>query len=885
MSAELPSGTVTLLFTDIEGSTRMLQELGRDAYVRALTAHRRLLREAFSSHGGVEVEMQGDSFHFAFASARDAVAAAVAGQRALAEHAWELQPIRVRIGLHTGEPIEADRLYAGLDVHRAARVMSAGHGGQILLSERTAELVGGELPEGVALVDLGWHRLKDLTAPQLLYQLGEGEFPALKTLMPHSNLPVAATPLIGRERELAELKELVLNGAKVVTVTGTGGAGKTRVALQVAAQLVDLFRDGVFWVPLAGVRDHGLVLGSVAQAVGASGELAAHLAELESLLVLDNFEHVIAAAAPLGRLLAAAPRVKALVTSRGPLHVDGEHEFPLDPLTSSDGVTLFVERARAAGRTLEADETVAEICRSLDYLPLALELAAARTKLLSPEALLARLERRLSMLTGGRRDAPERQQTLRATIEWSHELLQPDAQRLFARLSVFAGSFSLDAAESVCDAELDTLGALVDLSLLKAIGGDRFLMLETIREYARERLADDAAEALRHRHAEWFLAEVERGDSELVGPNQRAWLGRLEADYDDVRIVLGNGGEGALRLAGAMGAFWKMTSHVAEGRVWLDRLLSGESGSAQDRAPALAAAAELAIHQNDYRVADSLLAEATTLYEEAGDTVRLGEILAMKAWILRLTDDLDRSLATAERALALVEGSISPARARVLRVASVISGEAGHPERSRQLAEECLALRRELDDQFGIAILLADLAMAELRNGDAVVAKAYAEEGLALLDGASSDAAAATQHTLAVASLALDDVAAARKWLVESLSTFEHLGDVQAVAACLELAAAIAVRLGRLAPAVVLAAASAGLFERSGLSDSEVEPIRSLYASDLARARAVEKDHELSEAWESGFMLAAHEATERALRLLDDSTPAGMTAPAEDAAR
>ena len=507
MPAELPGGTVTLLFTDIEGSTRMLQELGREAYVRALTEHRRLLREAFTSHGGVEVEMQGDSFHFAFPYAREAVAAAVAGQRALAEHDWESQPIKVRIGLHTGEPMQADGLYAGLDVHWAARVMSAGHGGQVLLSQRTAELVEGQLADGVSLLDLGDHRLKDLTAPQHLFQVGEDEFPPLKTLTRRTNLPVAASPLVGREAELGELLVLIRGGARVVTVTGAGGTGKTRLVIQAAAEAAEDFHDGAVWVPLAGLQDPSLVVPSIEHALGPEGDIASRRA----LLVLDNFEHLLAAAAPTASLLASAPGLKAVITSRAPLHVDGEQEFPLDPLDPQAAAILFVERARATGRQVQPDDTVTEICRRLDNLPLALELAAARAKLLAPQALLQRLDHRLPLLTGGRRDAPERQQTLRATIEWSHELLDREAQQLLARLAVFAGSFSLDAAEQVCGASLGTIDALVNNSLLKPVAEDRLLMLETVREFALEQSASSGElEALRKRHGSFFLSLVKK---------------------------------------------------------------------------------------------------------------------------------------------------------------------------------------------------------------------------------------------------------------------------------------------------------------------------------------------------------------------------------------
>jgi predicted ATPase/class 3 adenylate cyclase len=866
--ADLPSGTVTLLFTDIEGSTRMLQELGREAYVRALTEHRRLLREAFTSHGGVEVEMQGDSFFFAFPSAREAVAAAVTGQQALAEHAWESQPITVRIGLHTGEPMQADGLYAGLDVHHAARVMSAGHGGQVLLSARTADLVDGELD--IELLDLGEHRLKDLTAPQHLYQAGDGDFPPLKTLTPRSNLPVAATPLIGRDAELEEVTSLLLGAGRLVTVVGPGGAGKTRLALEAADSLIDHFADGTFWVALTGLRDPQLVIRSAAQAVDAD-DLGAYLAGRQVLLVLDNFEHVLAAAEPLAQLLAVAPGLTTLVTSRAPLRVNGEVVVQLEGLSDPDAVALFIERARAAGKELEPDATLAAICRRLDNLPLAIELGAARTSLFAPDALLQRLAQTLPLLTSGRRDAPEHQRTLRATIAWSYDLLDPASQALLARLSVFAGSFSVEAAERVCDADIDTLAALVELSLLKPAPDDRFVLLETVREFAAERLTDPA-DLLAQRHREWFAEEAERGERELAGSRQRVWLRRLEADYDDVRKILADrpGDEVALRVAAAMGVFWRMTTYVDEGRRWLEQVLAYECGPIRTRARALGAAAELAILQDDYGSARSLLADAESMFQEAADDPGLAEVLARRAWLYRLTDDLPRARATIDEALVLLNGhDEKPLRARVLRMASVFSSETGELERSRRFAEEALTLRRELGDELGIGVLVSDLALTALYSGDVVAARAHGEESLRRLGEASPGVAAATQHTLAVAALALDDVKAAQDWLRTSLETYCTLRDELGLAACLELAAALVSYLGRPHESAALAAAVTCTFASGELSDNEIRRIRPLYEKHLARARTELREDEWEAASAHGASLSLEEASDLALDLLE----------------
>jgi predicted ATPase/class 3 adenylate cyclase len=603
--AELPTGTVTLLFTDIEGSTRLLQRVG-DAYADLLAEHRRLLAEAFEGHRGVIVDSEGDAFFVAFASARDAVAGAEAAQRSLAEHPWPGgEELRVRIGLHTGEPRLVDGRYVGLDVHHAARVMAAGHGGQVLLSEATRALLG----DGTRLRDLGEHRLKDLSRPQRLYQLEldglPSEFPPLKTLDNRpTNLPVQPNELIGRERELEEAAALLTNGVRVLTLTGTGGTGKTRLALQLAAEVVEAFANGVFFVSLAPVRDWELVAPTIARTLGLReqpGEtvletLDGYLADKELLLVLDNFEQVLAAAPAVSGLCAAAPGLKLLATSRTPLHLSGERTFPVPPLDLPESVRLFAERAHAA--TLEFDvteeneEAVAEICRRLDGLPLAIELAAPRIRSLPPAALLRRLDQRLKLLTGGAQDLDERQRTLRATIEWSYELLPEAERKLFAQLGVFVGGSRLEAAEALCHSigidVLDGLQSLVEKSLLRqradADGEPRFWMLETIREYAVELL--DAAGTLdeaRRVHAEWFLGLAEHVDLESRTGDQAALFDRLDADNDNLRAALDwaeETGDGVLmlRLATALWGFWATRGHIAEGTAVLESALalSGE---------------------------------------------------------------------------------------------------------------------------------------------------------------------------------------------------------------------------------------------------------------------------------------------------------------------
>jgi predicted ATPase/class 3 adenylate cyclase len=505
---DLPTGTVTFLFTDVEGSTRLLHEYG-ERYADLLAEHRRLLREAFARHGGVEVDTQGDAFFYAFARASAALAAAREAQDAL-----ERTPVRVRIGIHTGEPELTEEGYVGLDVHKAARIAAAGHGGQVLVSEQTARLTGG-----AGLRDLGEHRLKDLTAPERIYQAGAGDFPPPKTLY-RTNLPVPANPLVGRKKELIDVVRLLaVDRARAVTLVGPGGIGKTRFSLAAAAELVDHFPDGTWFVDLSAVRDPALVLSAIASALAAQVELSEHIADRQLLLVLDNLEQVVEAAANLSDLLAACPKLQLLGTSREPLRIAAEVEYGLRPLPESPAVELFRQRARAAARGLEVDYSLAaDICARVDSLPLAIELAAARVKVLDPSSLRERLERRLPLLASRSRDLPERQRTLHATIAWSYELLSAEEQELFRQLAVFAGGATLDAAERVAEADLDVLESLVDKSLLRR-RGDRFTMLETIREYAAERLHEaDDADLVRRRHADFFLALAESASSRSPSP-------------------------------------------------------------------------------------------------------------------------------------------------------------------------------------------------------------------------------------------------------------------------------------------------------------------------------------------------------------------------------
>jgi predicted ATPase/class 3 adenylate cyclase len=556
---ELPAGTITLLFADIERSTVLLQELGAERYGKTLREYRRLLRDAVAEREGVEVGTEGDGFYAAFPSARQALAGAQSAQDAFAA-----ANLSVRMGLHTGEPLVVDGQYSGIDVHRAARIAAAGHGGQVLLSQSTRELV----EDALTVRSLGRHRLKDLGEPVELYQLGDADFPPLRSL-DSTNLPTQATPLIGRERELEEAGRL-LRAHRLLTLTGPGGSGKTRLALQLAADAVEDYPDRVVWVPLQSVRDAELVQPTVARALGRGNE--------ETLLVLDNFEQVLAAASKVADLLAQFPKLRLLVTSREALHIAGEREYPVTPLHELEAVALFTERATAAKPDFIADEAVVEICRRLDCLPLALELAAARVKALSTEQLLGRLEPRLPMLTGGPRDAPERQKTLRATIDWSYELLIGEEQRAFRRLAVFAGGCTLDAAEEVCEVPFDTVAALIDKSLLYR-EDDRYLMLETIGEYALEQLEQSSElDEVRRNHAEHYLERARSVERLVRSPQAARAVDELEREHGNLRAALGwlsdeTAGR-PLRLA-----VWGLAARLhGSGDLALDRQDTSEAG-------------------------------------------------------------------------------------------------------------------------------------------------------------------------------------------------------------------------------------------------------------------------------------------------------------------
>ena len=632
-SSALPTGTLTFLFTDIEGSTRLVTALG-DAFGSVLARHHALIRAAIETSGGIEVSTEGDAFFVVFQSAPAALIAAASAQRSLGTEPWpaDAGTVRVRMGVHTGEATIGGDNYVGLEVHRAARIAGAAHGGQVLVSATTGALASGSLPAGLELRELGEFRLKDLDRPERLAQLVgpglEAEFPPPRTLDIPSNLPPQMTSFIGRDREIGEVADVVRR-SRLVTLTGPGGTGKTRLSLRVAERLSAHYPGGVFFVDLSALTDPTLIPTTIAQAIGLREDpkrpvmetLELHLRDLRMLLLLDNFEQLLDGAPLVGSLLQAAPNLTVLATSREVLHLRGEQEYPLqtlevpDPrtlaslgdLTGYDAIALFVERARAVRPDFELTDantpSVAAICARLDGLPLAIELAAARIKVFTPEAILTRLETSLSLLSSGARDVPERQRTLRGAIDWSYDLLDSTERALLRRIAIFVGGCSIESAAAVCDPNdelgvemLDALVSFVDKSLLRQVaaeaGEPRFQMLETIREYGLWRLADsDDAEPTRSRHEDHFAALARDAEPELLGAHQKAWLDRLDVERDNLRAAMQHAiDDGRIELALAMGGalwrFWQQRGHLVEGRESLVALLGHPAAAGRTAARA-----------------------------------------------------------------------------------------------------------------------------------------------------------------------------------------------------------------------------------------------------------------------------------------------------------
>src|SRR5215213_4281622 len=897
LMSDLPTGTVTFLFTDIEGSTKLWEKSPRSMQI-ALTRHDAILWEAIEGHGGFVFKTVGDAFCAVFPTA--------------------LGALKSRTALHTGTTHERDGDYFGPPVNRVARLLSAGHGGQIILSSSTQELVRDHLPPETHLRDLGERRLKDLSRPERIFQLTApdlpSEFPPLKTLETHTNnLPLQATPLIGREREVEAVCGLLRSPeTRLLTLLGTGGTGKTRVGLQVAAELVDDFEDGVFFVPIAAITDPTLVAPTIARALGLSEGgarpaeelLEGYLRDRRTLLLLDNLEQVLEAAPVVDRLLSTAAGLKILATSRTPLGLYGEYEFPIPPLslpdpeslpplenlTSYEAVRLFLERARAVkpdfALTEENAPVVVEICARLDGLPLAIELAAARIKLLAPRVLLERLGKPLKILTGGARNLPERQRTLRNAIEWSYGLLDDGEKMLFGRLGVFSSGATLEAMEAVCDAEEDLptdvfegASSLLDKGLLQqeegAGGEPRFLMLETIHEFADEKLEGSwEAEAVRRSHAEYFLALAEEAEPMLWGAEDAAWLDRLEREHDNMRAALSwaIGHEEAtlaLKVGGALRWYWYMEGYYGEGKRWLEAALGMDWGAAaaEARARALEGVGWLAWGQGDLDRAQAAAKEGLKLSTEAGlgDVVTADLQNVLGEGVARQRGDYEwaAGLLTESLALHRKAGDIRGVAWSLCNLANV-SSDRGNYEQAKRLYEEGLALSRELDGAELLGAYLINLGYESLLEGDPERATALNEEAAELYR--KRGRRGGLQHHLANlgwATLLRGDYERAETLHKQSLRVSQDLGDKLIASESLEGLACTAGAQGEADRSAILFGAAEGLREAEGYQQAPRD--HSLREPYLAAARSLVGEAAWVAAWKKGRSMQFEDALVYAL--------------------
>jgi predicted ATPase len=727
--SDLPNGTVTFLFTDVEGSTKLLHELGAETYADALAEHRRIVREACAAEQGVEVDTQGDAFFFAFPRASGAVTAAQAMTDALADG-----DIHLRIGLHTGTPLVTEEGYVGDDVHFAARVAASGHGGQVLLSPSSRQLL-----DGVSVTDLGEHRLKDIEGAVSIYQLGDKGFPPLKTIS-NTNLPRPASSFVGREREQEEVVRELRGGTRLLTLTGPGGSGKTRLAIEAAGELVPSYKAGVFWVGLAALREPSLVTETIAQTLGAKVDLAAHIGEREMLLLLDNLEQVIEAAPELSALVAGCPNLAVLVTSRELLRVQGEVEYAVLPLASSEAVLLFCERSR-----LDATDEIAELCSRLDDLPLAVELAAARTNALSVAQIRERLSQRLDLLRGGR-DAEVRQQTLRATIEWSYDVLAEDEQRLFRALSVFAGGSTLTAAEEVAGATIDTLQSLVEKSLLR-FTNERYWLLETIRDFALQELTRcDEVDGVSEQHTAFFLNAAAELDAPVGRPTTDEQRERFVADQANFReahsrtLDAGDGTRAALFLRRMGRAMWIAGLPVRDGYARALASLALPGATKPDRAYALVRAAYGGYVLGELGEARQLLSEAEALFDELDDQRGRAEALRWRSSLEDGDGNYALSAALAERVAAIGEAIGDDDITMMgtnqlwypLFAQAVVDSDRDAAERSRVLAEAAVRYEAEKSDSSSLeqAAAVGVLALSLFALGEYAESIATAQRSL-----------------------------------------------------------------------------------------------------------------------------------------------------------
>jgi predicted ATPase/class 3 adenylate cyclase len=910
----LPAGTVTFLFTDIEGSTALWEQDGA-RMSQALAAHDALARRAVECHHGTVVKMTGDGMHAAFDDALDALAATVDLQQALAaQAAANGLSLRVRCGLHAGVVERRDNDYFGSPVNRAARIMSAAHGGQVLLSQAVVDGVREILPAAVALRDLGRVRLKDLSTPEHVYQLVHPrlrqEFPALRSLeATPNNLPQQATSFIGREKELAELQRL-LAGTRLLTLTGSGGCGKTRLCLQVAADSLEQFPDGVWLVELAPLSDPGLVPQTVAMVLGLKEEpgkpirqtLTDYLKDKRLLLLLDNCEHLLDGCARLAdTLVRQCPQVRVLASSREALGIGGEQTYRVPSLSLPDpkqaptpvsiaqfeAVQLFSDRAVLARADFEVTNqnapTLASICYRLDGIPLAIELAAARVRLLSVEEINRKLDQRFRLLTGGSRTALPRQQTLRSLIDWSYDLLRDPEKLLLQRLSIFAGGWTLEAAEQVCsgagveDREaLDLLTSLADKSLVgveQREGPSRYRLLETVRQYAREKLSECGGdEEVRERHRDYFLALAEQAEPKLMGVEQAAWLQRLEEEHENLRAglewsLVEAGSGGGLRLCGALHRFWWARAYLSEGREWCARILgkAGAEERTKERAKALQVAGVLAYHQGDYSAARALNEESLSIRRQLGDRRGIAASLNNLGLVAGEQGDYPVARALYEESLAIKRelGDQSGIANSLNNLGNVAYDQADFAL-ARALYEESLVIARGLGDREGISRLLSNLGNVAMHQRDLASAQALHEESLGIKrDLGNRQRIASSLISLGNLSSDQGDFASARALYREGLAIGRELGDRRGTAISLEGLAAVVAALGNSLHAACIWGAAERLRAEVG---SPLTPMdRPDYDRRVVAARAAQGDDAaFNHAWQEGHSLTLEQAIDLA---------------------
>jgi predicted ATPase/class 3 adenylate cyclase len=919
----LPTGTVTFLFTDIEGSTRLLQQLG-PAYADLLAQHHAVLRAAIQAWHGTEVDSQGDAFFAAFGRASEALRAVAEMQRSLAGLVWSGGAVvKVRMALHTGEAALTEVGYIGLDVHRAARICSVGHGGQVLLSASTQALVALDLPQGVALRSLGEYRLKDLQKPEQIYQLVipglPSEFPALKSLdLRPNNLPVLLTSFIGREGEIVAVRQ-ALGKERLVTLIGAGGSGKTRLALQVSAEVLEDFPEGIWFVDLAALSDPVFVPQVVATVLKLHEEsgrtiqesLVEHLRAQRVLLILDNCEHLVQACARLAEsMLQSCPSLKVLATSREALEIPGEHLLVVPTLSlpktellkenrmknlpiirCSEAVRLFEERAASVQPGFRLTEenalAAAQICQHLDGIPLAIELAAARIRMLSPAQILARLDDRFHFLTGGSRTALLRQQTLQALVEWSHDLLSNSEKVLFRRLSVFVGGWTLEAAESICEGGelarstiLDLLCHLADKSLVLAEpAGEsmRYRMLETIRQFAQARLQAAGEQGdLQRRHLDTFSRFVQESQKGLTGQEPSPWLKMLDAEKDNLYTALTwaiqSGEDGnitAQEMTGGLWMWWTGRGALSEGRQWLQKALEGSQKPLGARAKALAGLAIMVWMQGDLAETSQFLAESLS--------------------ILRALEPLDK-----------------PVLAHAVHIQGHTALDQANYSEAEQAFQESLDLYQELDDPYWVGTLISDLGMVAYHQGDYASARKYQEQSLALFkDLGNNEITSQTLHRLGeIARLEGDytraeecyetclhiyqemgmklqiasnlhklgyvaqyhgDFPKARKRFSESLSIQREAGNKQGIAECLAGLAGLAAVTEQPMRAIRLYAAAQAVLEASNIPLAPADLVE--WQRDHARACAQLEQAACDQAREEGQKMGMEQAIEYALQM------------------